>query len=662
MASTDIYMMTLDMNVLNHLGINLYSNVPAVLAEAVANAWDADAETVVITVDPDADRITIEDNGIGMSFEDLNSRYLKVGYKRRIQPNGAVTPRFGREVMGRKGIGKLSLFSIARQITVVSAKDGQKHALLLDLDEVQKIIDQTTQIPYYPKALDSSAVDLEHGTRIVLTGLTKKGGSEQILALRRRLARRFCIIGERYSFSVLVNGTPITPSDRGYLEKLQYVWFYGEVDDSYRSSCNKAEQTMTRPGKCGDSDVSGWIGTVRNAGDLKGEESDNLNRIVVMVRGKLAEEDLLARFPEGGIYTKYLVGEIHADFLDVDDQTDIAASSRQTMIEDDPRFRTLIEFVRGELKHIQSEWTDLRNKKGEEEAAKLPGVKNWLDSLGPDDHKYAQSLLGKINQVLAPNDAYRKTMFAHAILAFENLRYRNRLSALDSVSPENIEALTAVFASLDDIEATLYYQIVRERIQTINALKERVEDAAVEKVVQKYLFDHLWLLDPSWERATTGTAYMEQTVATAFSKEGITWGEDDSTGRIDIRYATTSGTHVIVELKRSDRIVTSFDLMEQVSKYRTALKRALVQTGHDNEPINIICLLGRAPSDWENSAEGRREGSGALEHYDARVMFYRELIDNAYKAYQQYMDQHKKTGQLVGILSALADGEDGASS
>lgn len=31
------YKMTLDLNVLNHLGINLYSNVPAVIAEVVAN-------------------------------------------------------------------------------------------------------------------------------------------------------------------------------------------------------------------------------------------------------------------------------------------------------------------------------------------------------------------------------------------------------------------------------------------------------------------------------------------------------------------------------------------------------------------------------------------------------------------------------------------------
>ena len=44
----DPYKMTVDLNVLEHLGINLYSNLAAVLTEIVANAWDADATKVSI--------------------------------------------------------------------------------------------------------------------------------------------------------------------------------------------------------------------------------------------------------------------------------------------------------------------------------------------------------------------------------------------------------------------------------------------------------------------------------------------------------------------------------------------------------------------------------------------------------------------------------------
>ncbi len=50
------YRMTLSLNVLNHLGLNLYSNIPAVLSEVVANAWDADAKVVDIIVHENRDR------------------------------------------------------------------------------------------------------------------------------------------------------------------------------------------------------------------------------------------------------------------------------------------------------------------------------------------------------------------------------------------------------------------------------------------------------------------------------------------------------------------------------------------------------------------------------------------------------------------------------
>ena len=80
------YKMTLSLNILKHLGFGLYSNVPAVLSEAVANAWDADATEVTIDIDSDSSIITISDDGHGMNIQEANSRYLNVGYERRHDP------------------------------------------------------------------------------------------------------------------------------------------------------------------------------------------------------------------------------------------------------------------------------------------------------------------------------------------------------------------------------------------------------------------------------------------------------------------------------------------------------------------------------------------------------------------------------------------------
>ena len=72
------FTMSLSLNVLNHLGINLYSNIPAVLSEIVANSWDADAQNVVVQISND--ELVIEDDGVGMTVSEINEHFLKVGY------------------------------------------------------------------------------------------------------------------------------------------------------------------------------------------------------------------------------------------------------------------------------------------------------------------------------------------------------------------------------------------------------------------------------------------------------------------------------------------------------------------------------------------------------------------------------------------------------
>lgn len=129
------FKMTLELNVLNHLGLNLYSNTSSVLSEVIANAWDADATEVQIYCKKDDDQITIIDNGCGMSIDDINNKYLCVGYQKRI--NGeAKTAVYKRAVMGRKGIGKLSLLSIADTIKIYTKKDGETNTFCMSRTDI----------------------------------------------------------------------------------------------------------------------------------------------------------------------------------------------------------------------------------------------------------------------------------------------------------------------------------------------------------------------------------------------------------------------------------------------------------------------------------------------------------------------------------------------
>ena len=164
--------MTISLNALEHLGINLYSNIPAVLSEIVANAWDADAKRVTITIDKGNETISIEDDGTGMDRDGVIDRFLTVGFKRR-EELGGVTAE-GRKPMGRKGIGKLSIFSIAQIAEVYTILGKTRTQFMMDREVIRKAIAGKATHIYKPKELDQWPVGLKKGTRIVLSGLSKK--------------------------------------------------------------------------------------------------------------------------------------------------------------------------------------------------------------------------------------------------------------------------------------------------------------------------------------------------------------------------------------------------------------------------------------------------------------------------------------------------------
>ena len=645
--------MTLSLNVLNHLGINLYSNIPAVLSEVVANAWDADAELVDVKIDKNKKTITITDDGHGMNTPEINAKFLTVGYRRR-EDGQEITPKHSRKVMGRKGIGKLSLFSIAKKVDVYSVRGKSKNAFRMDVDQIKSKISKK-EATYRPEELDTFPSDLKRGTRIVLSEI-KKEVFQTEPALRKRLARRFSILGAEYHFRIRINKVEVTVADRDYFHRLQFMWTYGEQGKQAAKHAKKLEQKKERDNTVlsGTYSVSGWIGTVREAGDLK-DEYDNLNKIVIMVRGKLAQEDILDSFSEGGIYTKYLIGEIHADFLDDTEKEDITTTSRQKIIEDDARYKFLVKFLQKELKNIQNSWTELRNKEGAKKAFEIPAVQEWFNSLTPTNQKRARSLFGKINQLTVDSDEEKRRLFKHSILAFESLRYKQNLEAIDALSPENLAAFAEIFSDLDDIEATLYHQIVNERIQVIEALQEKVEANDLEKIIQKHLFEHLWLLDPAWER-TTGTEYMEQQVEKEFGKIDAKLTADEKKGRLDIKYRSTSGKHIIIELKRADRKLSGYELLQQTSKYRNALRKILTQMDRPHEGIEVVCVVGQPLSDWDE-AGGRKESADMLSEKDTRVVTYQELLDNSYKAYQAYLDKKKEAGRILKVIQTIDEAE-----
>ncbi len=651
---TPPYKMTISLNVLNHLGIGLYSNIPAVLSEVVANAWDADAEIVDIKFDKKRGEICIFDNGNGMNLKDVNNRYLTVGYRKRDEVTGLTGK--DRHPMGRKGIGKLSVFSIADTVEVYSAKDSQRHAFRMNSKDIQKQIKASETNMYHPQVLQTENIDFERGTKIVLKDL-KKGFRRTEEFSRRRLARRFSIIGPSHGFQVEIDGKPITTEDRGYYNKIEFLWHMGDrkgLDQGFfedsegikklKNNIREVIQLETDEFLEEDWTVSGWIGTV----DEQKSIDDENNAITVFAHGKLIHEDILGDLKEGGIFSKYLIGEIYADFMDSNEEDDIVTSDRQSVKQEDERYKKLKKLVRASLKKIQNRWTDLRNDRGTDRATEDPVIKEWYQRLSKPRKKTARTMFGKIESLVLSPEA-KVELYKSGMLAFERLALKDSLDQLHSLeTSEDFKVFAELFGSVDEIEAVHYHQIVTGRLTVIDKLANEMPDEA-EKEIQKHVFNHLWLVDPSWERATESPT-MEKAFKTQFTKTAKLTKEE-AEARFDIGYRTAAGKHVIVELKKFGAQVDIYSLLKQVNKYKSAVRKCLDEQFQDerSKEIEIVCLLEKPPTPREDDVTNKQW----LSQVNARYVTYGDLLTRAQKSYGEYLEKQKGVSELLTLIDRV---------
>lgn len=655
-----------DINVINHLGVGLYSSTPAALTELVANAWDADANEVTITISPDSKSIIIEDDGHGMDVQGIKERFLKVGYSRRNTAKGRKSESGQRDVMGRKGIGKLSMFALANNVRVTSQRNSQEIiSFEINVPELKRSIESGNSIILN----EVVAVPLPkgHGTRIelkdVLSGLNT---TEKYLRLK--LARRFSVIDPKFNFDIKLNGKSIVKEDRGFYDFIQFLWSFEpdtkrdvealakniaqvEDDDSgVDVSCSVLlPDSIFFDGQ--EYKINGYIASVAKPKNLgSGEESANV--ISIFANKRVFAEDVLPEFNSARYYRNYLVGEIHADFLDADG-VDRATASREAIKKDDPKFRALISWLGNALDKVGEQWDDWRAKLGvtPDDSSKI-AITEWIDSLDEErDKKAAKKLIASVQSAVihsdeVKNEAAKKILYKGAITAFEKLRIRKELDKLEKVKDVLSPEFALIFSTLSDVEEAAYSEITKQRLEVIKKFKDIAKDpVTLEKVAQKYLFDNLWLLDPSWDR-TSGIAEMEKTLTDELKKV-----DPDSTGaRLDITYRRRTGRHIIVELKRPEKNNLRFmDLLDQARKYDMAVD-AYYETHYpsDRPPAkDIFLLVSEAPKVF------RETDRLMLENANAKIITYEQLINDAYNTYQCYLDTHRRINRIDGILSRI---------
>ena len=367
------YNFNISLSILNHLGRNLYRSFMTVLGEAISNSWDADANNVYITIDRDSKILIVRDDGDGMNESDFQNKFLKIGYSKR-KDNKTHTDK-GRPFIGRKGIGKLALLSCAQKITVLTKTKGTGIVGgVIDNSGLDKAIkddvsstDYSLDVPsdYWISKYDERLG--EKGTVIFFEGL-KDGIRNRIEYITKLIALYFRFSLKDPSFNIYINEKLVTIKELDSIkEKTQFVWILNTIDDPY---INEGTFKKTKRISIDNRSVNGFIASVTTPSDLKIKGTEEKISIDLYVNGRLREKDILRHIPTARIVESYLYGQIHFD--DLDDENDRFTSSREGVVPDDPKFKSLLEVLDKIIKTIINDWDIWRSEINQDGDAENP--------------------------------------------------------------------------------------------------------------------------------------------------------------------------------------------------------------------------------------------------------------------------------------------------
>ena len=658
----------IQLSVLEHLGNGLYASIPSILTEIIANAWDADASKVNIEIDPDGEWIKISDDGHGMSERDLQEKFLAVGYSRRDQKEKDKSESGLRPVMGRKGIGKLAMFSLANKINVTSRRQNKSAiSFTINVPELRKAARRNQKYEMRPF---SARADWPKGTNFLLTELN--GSLDRSISyLRKRLARRFGVLGPKHNFAVTINGDPISRRDVGIWNHVQSLFWF---DDTYREEVEplcgristlpplkktdpaikcvrKLEPVFEYNGK--KYRIGGFIVSTFEPKHL-GVGNENINQISIFAKKRVAQEDILSEIRDARYYNAYLNGEIHADFLDEDD-LDRATSGREAIKKDDPLVQALRAHLEKQLDVVRDQWDEWRIALGYVKTDEPnPVITKWIAGLpNSQARKSADRVMTSISNAKFSTDdranlVMRSQVQRSTIVGFERLIATDSVSKLDGVTDVFSEQFQEIFKSIDRIEETYFHDISRMRLAVIDKFAKVVAEGALERIVQDLLYDHLWLVDPTWDRIG-GTLQYEKDLSAYLKAEF----PDSKGARLDIGYRTHSGAHRVIELKKPGVNPSIGRIIEQCSKYRKAVELYLKShkpSVEDSTPITPSVSIYYLISDKSHLDQ---QDERQLIEGGARVITYKTLLHSSRAAYEAYYKSREKAGDLQDLLDQI---------
>jgi hypothetical protein len=466
---------------------------------------------------PDEIKIIISDNGHGMSPEDVEQKLLMVSRNRRKEA-GDKSESGSRNVMGRKGLGKLAGFGTAGKITIRSKRKGESFAtsFTMDYDTIkqQGLVQSSKFDAIYE---ENQPID-DSGTTIILSRLRCDSLKASEQTINDSLAQNFCMLGE--TFGVYLNGVLVEEVPAEY--EFEYPLSDERDSEGFATLNVEVAGVVSFP-------IRYIVKFRARANDPSGEPKlDSKGRplqrgnILTALRGariycnqRLAEGPSLLKLDTGmhNFHSQaYMECIVHADAID-SHEVDHIGTNRADLKSDsevvDALHDSVTEIMRLAL-YAHSKYRDTQVIKQVDEDPFTKGLLTRLEG----SSREIKSATRKLLSTLATTQGIKSEFYINAApLVLESMNAGEVLANLIKLEadPKSLAVVAHELTELARVEIRDVLKLYRGRKHGIEGLRKLIKQAReswkkgkrFENALHKTLKENPWLIHPDFSRYLT---------------------------------------------------------------------------------------------------------------------------------------------------------------
>lgn len=612
------FVINFDKNTIDHLGIKLYSSFPPVIAELISNAYDADAENVSVKIDYTDKSVTICDDGNGMTHDELNNSFLVIGRNRREADKTGLSEKKKRKVTGKKGLGKLAVFGIAKVIEVYSVKNGLKNGFSINYDDLKN----KKNGEYFPETIiEYERTKESEGTIVVIKDI-KQQKITDVNDLALSLSSRFSFFDK--DFSVVIMDMNDITKEKLVKKSLYFDALEKEFKWKFPEDFQNEISTNIDLKFLNDKHVEGEVFT--KATPLKKSECGFL----LYARKKLASERVFFNDRSNDRFNDYVTGFFNIDFIDDSDDKDLISTARQSILWDDNEdIQTLKKSLDSLIRIIGADWRIKRKESKEEKISRLI-PNDFFEEMSPSEksslNKIKSALLNNTLETTDAEPVIRVLETVKSMYKFESFQaYVEELEETE-LTPETVEKIANDWEAIESKELA---KVAIGRIKAISQFEKYVkEDASESKVIQPFLEKFPWILDPritTFEREKTFRTILKEN----FPDEEL----EEKNRRIDFLCNAVNGELIIIELKRPSIKISLKEIM-QARRYERFILDKYKSSYGKKVTTYLISDNYKLSEEAQDMAESFERDGKLL------IRSYSELLEKAKQYNQEFIDKY----------------------